>query len=97
MTAINTLQVRLSEEPDQPLEQQMREYVADFSGKSGCLRYEITRSDAEPCLWIISGHWSDAAQMTEHFESDAMKALVNLLIQARAHLVFGSAVQHPVD
>lgn len=91
MTAVNTLEIRLSEEPDRALEQRMRECIADLSRKPGCLRYDITRSDAEPCMWLISGYWSDASQMTEHFESDSMNALLNLLIQSRAHLVFASA------
>jgi quinol monooxygenase YgiN len=97
MTAVSTLEVRLGEKPDRALEQRMQEYIAELSRKPGCLRYEMTRSDAEPCMWLIRGYWDGASAMTQHFETESMNALLNLLIQSRAHLVFASAVQRAED
>lgn len=88
--AINTLEVRLIEEPDVFFERRLSSYCNRFEAEPGCLGFALSRSGREPHLWLLTGHWSSAAYMTAHFCGETMADLVNTLMALRANVNFAS-------
>ncbi|MFH0022940.1 antibiotic biosynthesis monooxygenase family protein [Pseudomonas fluorescens] len=92
INAANTLEIRLPYDPGGSFGRVLEEGVATCQSSKGCLGYSLSRSDAEPRLWIVSGYWHSEAHMKEHFSSAPMTTFVSRLIHARAHLTFSSLV-----
>ncbi|MFC6338117.1 hypothetical protein GIR22_09425 [Pseudomonas sp. CCM 7891] len=90
ITAVNTLEIRSFEDVDPVFETRLQAFAASFVEVPGCLGYVMNRSRAEANLWILSGYWATTSDMTTHFSSTSMTALVNALIEARANLTFAS-------
>ncbi|UZE15037.1 antibiotic biosynthesis monooxygenase family protein [Pseudomonas sp. B21-053] len=88
--AVNTLEIRFFEAADALFERRLHSFAFRFEEAPGCLGYVVSRSPAESNLWILSGYWSSASDMTLHFSSTHMTQLVNALIEARANLTFAS-------
>lgn len=88
--AINTVEVRFTEAPDDFFERRLCAYQERFEAEPGCLGFSISRSTQEPQLWLLTGHWACPDRMTEHFDADNMTELVNMLVLMRASLSFAS-------
>ncbi|MFH0022907.1 antibiotic biosynthesis monooxygenase family protein [Pseudomonas fluorescens] len=90
INAINTLEVRFAEEPDDSFEQRLAVYRERFEAEQGCVGFSVSRSQLEPHLWLLTGHWANAAQMTEHFHTEGMTELVRELVEYQASVNFAS-------
>lgn len=88
ISAVNTLEIRINAEADSHLEQDLNACIARIQRMQGCLGYSLTRSPSQEGLWILSGYWSSAADMTAHFTSEPMSEIVSSLIDSRANLMF---------
>lgn len=88
--AVNTLEVRVIEDVDLRFEHQMQGFARRFENAFGCVSYSVVRSASEPRLWVLTGCWSGASAMTEHFNSEPMIELVNHLVASCANLTFAS-------
>ncbi|GFM65280.1 antibiotic biosynthesis monooxygenase [Pseudomonas lijiangensis] len=92
INAMNGLEIRFIEDMDPFFESRLKLHVDQLQDAQGCLGYALSRSAHEPCLWILSGHWASACEMTEHFASSAMSALISFLIESGANLTFVSFI-----
>ncbi|GFM85543.1 hypothetical protein PSCICO_09420 [Pseudomonas cichorii] len=90
INAMNALEIRFIEDTDPFFESRVKLHIAQLQGAPGCLGYALGRSANEDCLWILSGYWASACDMTEHFSGAAMSALINSLIECGANLTFVS-------
>jgi len=90
INAVNTLEVRLIEQPAPCFESLLKRYATLFVKAKGCVAYSITQGPHEQGLWVFSGYWSSASDMTAHFSSGAMTELVNHLVESSANLTFAS-------
>ncbi|MCV4340872.1 putative quinol monooxygenase [Pseudomonas capsici] len=90
INAMNALEIRFIEGTDPFFESRLKLHIDLLQGAPGCLGYAFSRSSHEPCLWLLSGHWASASEMTEHFAGPAMSALINFLIESGANLTFAS-------
>lgn len=90
--AVNTLEIRINPEADSQLEQHLQACVARIEPMQGCLGYSLIRSASRDDVWIMSGYWSSAEQMTAHFSSAPMTEIVSSLIDSCAGLTFASFI-----
>jgi quinol monooxygenase YgiN len=88
--AVNTLEIRTGPEADSQLEQHLQACVARIEHMRGCLGYSLIRSSIRDDVWIMSGYWSSATEMTAHFSSEPMTEIVSALIDSCASLTFAS-------
>ena len=90
ITAVNTLEIRTSPEADSQLDQHLQACVARIQHMQGCLGYSLIRSSSRDDVWIMSGYWSSATEMTAHFSSAPMTEIVSALTESCANLTFAS-------
>ncbi|WP_397448776.1 antibiotic biosynthesis monooxygenase family protein [Pseudomonas sp. NA-150] len=79
IAAINTIQVQAITYHSDALIGQLAGIVETLRETSECLAYRITRSDADPLTWVITGHWQSQAAMKAHFQHPALTELMGLL------------------
>lgn len=92
VTAVNTLEIQVNAEADPQLEQHLRSCVTRIENMRGCQGYSLIRSTSQDDVWILSGYWSSAADMTAHFSSEPMTEIVRSLIESCANLTFTSFI-----
>lgn len=90
ITAVNTLEIRINHEADSKLELHLQACLSRIEHRRGCLGYSLIRSSSRDDVWIMSGYWSSATEMTAHFSSEPMTEIVNALIDSCASLTFAS-------
>ncbi|MCD5989821.1 antibiotic biosynthesis monooxygenase [Pseudomonas sp. CDFA 553] len=90
ITAVNTLEIWINQEADSQLEPYLQACVARIQHIQGCLGYSLIRSSSRDDVWIMSGYWSSATEMTAHFSSAPMTEIVSALIESCANLTFAS-------
>ncbi|CRM89026.1 Antibiotic biosynthesis monooxygenase [Pseudomonas sp. 22 E 5] len=81
--AFNTVHVRAVAGRSAELGERLQQIGDAVRTAPGCLDYRVHRDPIDRDLWIVTGHWACAEQLSAHFALPALQGFIEL---TREHL-----------
>ncbi|AMN81171.1 putative quinol monooxygenase [Pseudomonas azotoformans] len=81
--AFNTVLVRAAAGRSAELGERLQQIADAVLTAPGCLDYGVQRDPMDPDLWIVTGRWYCAEQLSAHFALPALQGFIEL---TREHL-----------
>ncbi|MFJ3483862.1 antibiotic biosynthesis monooxygenase family protein [Pseudomonas sp. NPDC090202] len=77
--AINIIEVYAVRGQGHSLELLITTLASELQDATGCICYHATRSSTSSDLWIVTGQWTSAAAMEEHYTHPGLDGVMKLL------------------